>query len=211
MTLFLFSSQNWLIYIMLTSGCLFDKGTLVLERTWWSWVEIWTCTRTTSAPDCWETTQDFRTASVRPLTLMLVLQRDAAWILVMTESMCNEKSPCFLNDDLWQPTCHLFQGCEEGHTHISENPFTNTDGLVPFGGGVRIDYILFKVNIRYLLEFLLFIIIKWCFLLLSSVFLVLILLLLMLQFSHFNKSNSEVTHPTDTNDKKIKQIISTCL
>uniref|UniRef100_A0A673I7A5 sphingomyelin phosphodiesterase n=1 Tax=Sinocyclocheilus rhinocerous TaxID=307959 RepID=A0A673I7A5_9TELE len=37
-----------------------------------------------------------------------------------------------------------FDGCEEGHTHISENPFTNTDGLVPFGGGVRIDYILFK-------------------------------------------------------------------
>ncbi|XP_043098003.1 sphingomyelin phosphodiesterase 2 [Puntigrus tetrazona] len=37
-----------------------------------------------------------------------------------------------------------FDGCEEGCTHISENPFTNTDGLVPFGGGVRIDYILFK-------------------------------------------------------------------
>uniref|UniRef100_A0A671K7G0 Sphingomyelin phosphodiesterase 2 n=1 Tax=Sinocyclocheilus anshuiensis TaxID=1608454 RepID=A0A671K7G0_9TELE len=37
-----------------------------------------------------------------------------------------------------------FDGCEEGHTHISENPFTNTDNLVPFGGGIRIDYILFK-------------------------------------------------------------------
>lgn len=37
-----------------------------------------------------------------------------------------------------------FDGCEEGFTHISENPFTHTDGLVPFGGGVRIDYILFK-------------------------------------------------------------------
>ncbi|ROK31170.1 Sphingomyelin phosphodiesterase 2 [Anabarilius grahami] len=37
-----------------------------------------------------------------------------------------------------------FDGCEEGFTYISENPFTHTDGLVPFGGGVRIDYILFK-------------------------------------------------------------------
>ncbi|CAM4629027.1 unnamed protein product [Leuciscus chuanchicus] len=37
-----------------------------------------------------------------------------------------------------------FEGCEEGFTHISENPFTHSDGLVPFGGGVRIDYILFK-------------------------------------------------------------------
>lgn len=45
--------------------------------------------------------------------------------------------------DSFSETAH-FDGCEEGHTHISENPFTNTDGLVPFGGGVRIDYILFK-------------------------------------------------------------------
>ncbi|XP_056606495.1 sphingomyelin phosphodiesterase 2 [Triplophysa dalaica] len=37
-----------------------------------------------------------------------------------------------------------FDGCEGGNTHISENPFTNSDELVPFGGGVRIDYILFK-------------------------------------------------------------------
>ncbi|XP_055069909.2 sphingomyelin phosphodiesterase 2 [Misgurnus anguillicaudatus] len=37
-----------------------------------------------------------------------------------------------------------FDGCEGGNTHISENPFTNPHELVPFGGGVRIDYILFK-------------------------------------------------------------------
>ncbi|KAI2663905.1 Sphingomyelin phosphodiesterase 2 [Labeo rohita] len=37
-----------------------------------------------------------------------------------------------------------FDGCEEGYTHVSENPYTNADSLVPFGGGIRIDYILFK-------------------------------------------------------------------
>lgn len=40
-----------------------------------------------------------------------------------------------------------FQGCEQGFTHISDNPFTNTHELLPFGGGIRIDYILFKVNV----------------------------------------------------------------
>lgn len=33
-----------------------------------------------------------------------------------------------------------------------------------------------------------------------------LILLLMLWFSHLNKSSSEVTHPTDKNDKKIKQM-----
>ncbi|XP_056316569.1 sphingomyelin phosphodiesterase 2 [Danio aesculapii] len=37
-----------------------------------------------------------------------------------------------------------FDGCEGGLTHISENPFTHADGLAPFGGGIRIDYIMFK-------------------------------------------------------------------
>ncbi|XP_051561827.1 sphingomyelin phosphodiesterase 2-like [Myxocyprinus asiaticus] len=37
-----------------------------------------------------------------------------------------------------------FDGCEGGNTHITENPFTNTDELITYGGGIRIDYILFK-------------------------------------------------------------------
>ncbi|XP_051987035.1 sphingomyelin phosphodiesterase 2-like isoform X2 [Xyrauchen texanus] len=37
-----------------------------------------------------------------------------------------------------------FDGCEGGNTHITENPFTNTDELIPYEGGIRIDYILFK-------------------------------------------------------------------
>ncbi|XP_053492087.1 sphingomyelin phosphodiesterase 2 isoform X1 [Ictalurus furcatus] len=37
-----------------------------------------------------------------------------------------------------------FDGCEQGFTHITDNPFTNTHELLPFGGGIRIDYILFK-------------------------------------------------------------------
>lgn len=41
-----------------------------------------------------------------------------------------------------------FQGCEQGFTHISDNAFTNTYELIPFGGGIRIDYILFKVNVN---------------------------------------------------------------
>lgn len=41
----------------------------------------------------------------------------------------------------------IFQGCEHGFTHITDNPFTNTRELSPFGGGIRIDYILFKVNV----------------------------------------------------------------
>lgn len=40
-----------------------------------------------------------------------------------------------------------FQGCEQGFTHISDNPFTNPHELIPLGGGIRIDYILFKVNV----------------------------------------------------------------
>ncbi|KAG9276930.1 sphingomyelin phosphodiesterase 2 [Astyanax mexicanus] len=37
-----------------------------------------------------------------------------------------------------------FDGCEQGFTHITDNPFTHKQGLVPFGGGIRIDYIFFK-------------------------------------------------------------------
>ncbi|XP_062852753.1 sphingomyelin phosphodiesterase 2 [Trichomycterus rosablanca] len=37
-----------------------------------------------------------------------------------------------------------FDGCEQGFTHITENLFTHTPELIPFGGGVRIDYIFFK-------------------------------------------------------------------
>lgn len=44
-------------------------------------------------------------------------------------------------------TVYIFQGCEQGFTHITDNPFTNTHELIPFGGGIRIDYILFKVNV----------------------------------------------------------------
>ncbi|KAI5109042.1 sphingomyelin phosphodiesterase 2, partial [Silurus meridionalis] len=37
-----------------------------------------------------------------------------------------------------------FDGCEQGFTHITDNPFTNNHELIPFGEGIRIDYILFK-------------------------------------------------------------------
>lgn len=39
------------------------------------------------------------------------------------------------------------QGCVQGFTHITDNPFTHKQGLVPFGGGIRIDYVFFKVNV----------------------------------------------------------------
>lgn len=41
----------------------------------------------------------------------------------------------------------LFQGCENGHTLIANNPFINEKELRPFEKGIRIDYILFKVSL----------------------------------------------------------------
>ncbi|XP_066522134.1 sphingomyelin phosphodiesterase 2 [Hoplias malabaricus] len=37
-----------------------------------------------------------------------------------------------------------FDGCEQGFTHITDNPFTLKQELVPFGGGIRIDYVFYK-------------------------------------------------------------------
>ncbi|XP_035380083.1 sphingomyelin phosphodiesterase 2 isoform X2 [Electrophorus electricus] len=37
-----------------------------------------------------------------------------------------------------------FDGCEQGFTHVMDNPFTNKQGLIPLGGGIRIDYVFFK-------------------------------------------------------------------
>ncbi|TRY89662.1 hypothetical protein DNTS_021532, partial [Danionella cerebrum] len=37
-----------------------------------------------------------------------------------------------------------FSGCEGGFTLLSENPFTHPEDLTAFGGGIRIDYIMFK-------------------------------------------------------------------
>ncbi|KAL7891729.1 hypothetical protein AOLI_G00012050 [Acnodon oligacanthus] len=37
-----------------------------------------------------------------------------------------------------------FDGCEQGFTHITDNPFTHKQELIPFGGGIRIDYVFFK-------------------------------------------------------------------
>lgn len=52
-----------------------------------------------------------------------------------------------VNSDVVFTLVWNFQGCEQGFTHISDNAFTNSHELIPFGGGIRIDYILFKVNV----------------------------------------------------------------
>ncbi|XP_059383288.1 sphingomyelin phosphodiesterase 2-like [Carassius carassius] len=41
-----------------------------------------------------------------------------------------------------------FDGCEDGHTLIADNHFTNNHDLVPFEKGIRIDYILMKGSQR---------------------------------------------------------------
>ncbi|XP_031423631.1 sphingomyelin phosphodiesterase 2 [Clupea harengus] len=41
-----------------------------------------------------------------------------------------------------------FDGCENGHTLIANNPFINEKELRPFEKGIRIDYILFKGSKR---------------------------------------------------------------
>lgn len=125
--------KQWLDLFSSVLSVLSDEGTLLPELMWWSWVEIWTCIRMILVPDCWGATRDWRTASQRPTALMLVLKSDVTGLSRDSMSCTNVLS--------------LYQGCEGGNTHISENPFTNSDELVPFGGGVRIDYILFKVNV----------------------------------------------------------------
>lgn len=42
--------------------------------------------------------------------------------------------------------CCSRQGCEDGHTLIADNHFTKKQDLIPFEKGIRIDYILIKVN-----------------------------------------------------------------
>ncbi|KAL0978782.1 hypothetical protein UPYG_G00175110 [Umbra pygmaea] len=37
-----------------------------------------------------------------------------------------------------------FDGCEDGFTHVADNPFINPKELYPFDKGIRIDYIFYK-------------------------------------------------------------------
>lgn len=62
-------------------------------------------------------------------------------------SYCCCDSVIVINSNIVFTLVCNFQGCEQGFTHITENPFTSTHDLIPFGGGIRIDYILFKVNV----------------------------------------------------------------
>lgn len=94
--------------------------------------------------------QDLGNRLLRAYTDLRDSYLDTAKFDVGTDKKSNMIHTVSILTKLWIPSktvaLFLLQGCEDGMTLIADNPFISKKEIVPFEKGIRIDYILFKVE-----------------------------------------------------------------